>query len=113
MESISEVFSLAVRLAVRRGVRAESRHSGQNHVVVGPWTLVYYGRDTQAPADTPHVVPPQYCVVVMRAGVPVGVVYPSGGTMLSRHADTAEEDALVSALERALADNTATEARHA
>lgn len=110
MESVSEVFSLAVRLAVRRGVRATSGHTGQNHVAVGPWTLVFYGRDAQATADAPHVVPPQYCVVVMRAGVPVGVVYPSGGTMLSRHADTAEEDALVSALESALSDNPAQEA---
>ena len=111
MESVSEVFSLAVRLAVKRGVRAASRPAGTNHVVVGPWTLVFYGRDARAATNASHVVPPEYCVVVMRSGVPVGVVYPSGGTMLSKHADTAEEDALLSALESALADSAGEETR--
>ena len=113
MEAVSEVFSLAVRLAVKWAVLATLQPTGQNHVVLPPCTLVYYGRDPRAAADPYHVVPPEYCVVVMRSGVPVGVVYPSGGRLLSSDGEASEEDALVSALERALADNPAHEARHA
>lgn len=111
MESVSEVFSLAVRLAVKRGVRAASRPSGTNHIVVSPWTLVFYGRDARAAADPSHVAPPEYCVVVMRQGIPVGVVYPSSGRLLSSDGEASEEDSLVSALERALADSTTQETR--
>lgn len=93
---VSEAFALAVRLAVRRGVRRVGSVTGHHHLTVGPWTLVFYG-DT---ARRPEGVQPRHCVVVVRDGLPVGLVYPSGGCVLSGTGNV--EDELIADMRAAL-----------